>query len=168
MHYIDWERFKKLAKHFKGGRYLDIGCFNSPMPFELKLDYKNSEIYALDHAPYLIEHLRKLYPEVKYRLGDINNLPFDNDFFDYIVAGELLEHLESPKEFISEVMRILKPGGIFALSTPKDETVLISKEHLWSFSTEDVINLLKNYGEIEIGFHEDTQKVILAYLKKDG
>ena len=56
----------------------------------------------------------------EFKVGDINLeiLPWRNDFFDAVSAWQVIEHLENPHHFIREVNRVLKPGGIFFLSTP--------------------------------------------------
>ncbi len=79
---------------------------------------------------------------------------YPDNYFGYAVAGEILEHLEYPEKFIKETMRILRPGGTLALSTPKDELVepgAVDKDrHLWSFSVEDIRNLLEPYGNVDV------------------
>jgi ubiquinone/menaquinone biosynthesis C-methylase UbiE len=152
LHYIDWARYWKMASYYNGGKFLDIGVFNSPLIIELKKRYPNSEFIGLDHCKQVMEELQARHPEVKYVTGDALNLPFEQEF-DYVVAGEILEHMEVPQEFIKEAMRVLKPGGVFSLSTPKEEGVtqgLVSHEHLWSFNEQDIINLLKPYGRVEV------------------
>lgn len=169
MHYVDWARFKELIKYFKGGNYLDAGCFNSPMPFELTRDWKNgAEIYAIDHCAPLIDELKKRYPEVKYSVEDINKMSFEDGKFDYIVLGEVIEHMESPKDTIKELMRVLKVGGYLALSTPLNEAQRgsVSHEHLWSYSSTDLIEMLSPYGEVQISYLQDTVPLLMAYCKK--
>jgi len=152
-HYIDWARFIKMATYFKGGKLLDIGVFNSPLIVELKMKFPNSEFVGLDHCKEVMEELQERYPEVRYIAGDAMKLPFEDGYFDYAVAGEIIEHLESPEDFIKEAMRVVKPGGVFSLSTPKGEGVtqpLVSLEHSWSFDRQDIYNLLEPYGRVEI------------------
>ena len=45
-------------------------------------------------------------------------LPFSSDSFDTVVAFEVIEHLEDPVTFIAECARVLRPGGLFIVSTP--------------------------------------------------
>jgi len=170
MHYVDWNRFVLMAKGFKGGKYLDVGCFNSPLPYELTRDFKTSEIHAVDYCEPLIKDLQKRYPEVKYQVADVNKLPFEDGYFDRVVAGELLEHTENPNEIITEMARVLKVGGTLAVSVPNDElrTGAISAEHLWSFTSTDIINLLKGIGEVSLTFYQDTHPVLIAYVKKNA
>ena len=49
------------------------------------------------------------------RQWDLDNaapLPFDNEFFDAVVAKDILEHLQKPWYTLAEVRRVLKPSGI--------------------------------------------------------
>lgn len=173
LHWCDWARYKELAKKFTGGKYLDAGCFNSPMPFELTRDYKRdqkTEIYAMDYCERMINELKAIFPEVKYCTGDVNKMEFSDGYFDYVVAGELIEHMESPKDTIAELMRVVKPGGTLALSTPLNEIQrgAVSDEHLWSYSSTDLIELLSPYGEVEITYYKDSVHLLVAFVKKNA
>lgn len=50
--------------------------------------------------------------------ADGARLPFDNSGFDFAVSVNVMEHLEDPRAVLAEVIRVLKPGGRFALKTP--------------------------------------------------
>jgi DNA-binding response OmpR family regulator/2-polyprenyl-3-methyl-5-hydroxy-6-metoxy-1,4-benzoquinol methylase len=52
-------------------------------------------------------------------VADITHgLPFDNNRFDMVFAGEIIEHIIDTQKFLLEVKRVLKPGGTFILTTP--------------------------------------------------
>lgn len=51
--------------------------------------------------------------------GDVEEpLPFEDDSFDAVVVGEILEHVRFPDEVISEIARVLKPDGVVVGSVP--------------------------------------------------
>ncbi len=167
IHTIDLPRFEELAKKFAGGEYLDVGCFNSPMPGLLA--NKGNEVWAIDYAPKVITTLKGLFPKVNYICIDFMSLPFKDDYFDYIVAGEVIEHLEDPTSFIKELKRVLKPGGMLAISCPFEELISqdsVSKEHLWGFTEDDLRKLLLEFKEIETSVMRNGCLVFIAYARK--
>jgi SAM-dependent methyltransferase len=57
--------------------------------------------------------------EVPFREANFNEkLPFESECFDIVYSVEVIEHLRSPYDFLSECYRILKPGGRLLISTP--------------------------------------------------
>ena len=149
---FDWfeaKRWKELLKYWKGGKMIDIGSFDSMVPILAKAKYPDSEILAMD---YMYEGVHK-FSGIVYEEGDAYKTERVSQAFDYVVMGQLLEHLEDPVAVVKEGMRLLKSGGILALSVPLDETKLgeVDKDHhLWSFSRKDIEELLKPYGLYEI------------------
>lgn len=167
--YTDMERFEKLAKYFKGGSYADIGVFDSPMPKLLSERFPEASIHALDFAPQVIKLMQPQAPKVKYmRVDDAMKLPFADESMDYVVAGEIIEHMESPKDFVAECLRVLIPGGWLAVSTPHEEYVKASKIggpfHLWSFDAADMSELFPG-AEREI-LKEGNHLTWLTWLQK--
>ena len=58
-------------------------------------------------------------PDLKVAVGDLNqSLPYPDDYFDYVICLEGIEHTENPSNAIREFQRILKKGGKLFLSTP--------------------------------------------------
>ncbi|MCX6802057.1 MAG: class I SAM-dependent methyltransferase [Candidatus Diapherotrites archaeon] len=49
-------------------------------------------------------------------------MPFRKECFDSIIAGEIIEHLKGPGAFVKECSRVLKKGGLLALSTPNKKS----------------------------------------------
>jgi len=153
----DMWRIEWLLGRWKGGKLLDIGCGISPLPI---IAASKGEVWAMDFSDELIERLRLGTNRVKYITGDMNKLPFDDKYFDYVVLGEVLEHSENPKRVISEAERVLKDNGIIAVSCPNEEKEHIYKQHIWSISRKDIENML-NVTELDIKSNN-----ILCYAKK--
>lgn len=151
---FDLRRWKKLLREFKGGRLIDLGCLDSLVPVLAREHHKKAEIWGIDMAGEAMNVMSKRYPDCYFEKGDIYHTKFPTGYFSYAILGEVIEHLEHPAEAIAEAMRILKPGGILALSTPKEEALepgAVDKHaHLWSFSVYDVKKMLEPYGETKI------------------
>jgi SAM-dependent methyltransferase len=50
--------------------------------------------------------------------GDATRLPFSDETFDVVITSEVLEHIQDDVAAIAEMYRVLKPGGIFAVTVP--------------------------------------------------
>jgi len=61
----------------------------------------------------------KVMPRSKFVKGDICELPFEDNYADYIEANDVIEHIEMRKvdKALSEMYRVLKPGAKLGLST---------------------------------------------------
>lgn len=177
---FDMKRWKKLIKFFKGARLLDMGCLDSLVIEMAHKRVPTADLWGIDLAEKAIFDMGQKYPYAIFEIMDIYKTKYPDEFFSYIVSGEVIEHLEYPEKMIKEAMRILKPGGTFALSTPKDEATdigAVDKErHLWSFSIDDIKNLLSPYGEVKIEvmgsqyfpIYKYKFPTIIAWCKKYG
>jgi SAM-dependent methyltransferase len=98
-----------------------------------------------------------------------NILPFENDFFDIVTMLAVLEHLEKPKEIVSEIARVLKTGGLFVLTVPgkRAEPILnflafklgiINKkeiaDHKKYYDLSDIEEIVKDVHKLEIKKHK--------------
>ena len=54
-----------------------------------------------------------------FGVGNINSIPLESASLDAVMCSEVLEHVDSPEESIQELIRVLKPGGVMALSVPR-------------------------------------------------
>lgn len=170
LQYCDMDRFDLMIKDFRGGKFLDLGALNSPVCIELKKKFPKSEFWILDFSPKTIYWWKENYPEINSVIANVSKTPFKDEYFDYIIAGELIEHIDLIEPFLNEVFRILKKGGIFVLSTPLKEEIRsrIAPEHVWRFEEEDIKKLLELYGETKIHIHTHTWPMIIAWCKKIG
>ncbi len=86
-------------------------------------------------------------------VADGYNLPFANKFFDYVICSHILEHMEDPKKFIAEIVRVGKAGYI---EVPSDlsERIFGWNFHLWycSFDGKKLTLRKKTEGEQFGGF----------------
>ena len=100
----------------------------------------------------------------QFGAGDINALPFKDESFDSVICSEVLEHVDSPEDSIKELIRVLKPGGVLALSVPRFLPELIcwwlSKEyqempggHVRIFRHNQIKKLATNEGLQYLSFH---------------
>jgi glycosyltransferase involved in cell wall biosynthesis len=65
-----------------------------------------------------IAFARNEWPEVHFEVADATALPEGDRSIDVVVSFETIEHLADPSVFVSEIARVLRPGGFLVLSTP--------------------------------------------------
>lgn len=107
-----------VLSRYKLNRLLDIGCGDGNFTVLMARVCGTEEIYGVDVSERAVELARAKGIKC-YRVDvDTEKLPFSDNFFDAITALEVIEHLFDPDHFLEEVRRVLKPGGLFILSTP--------------------------------------------------
>jgi ubiquinone/menaquinone biosynthesis C-methylase UbiE len=83
------------------------------------------------------------YPDV-----DMQNLPFEDDIFDFVISDQVIEHLENPKKAIEESYRVLKRGGIAIHTTCFINYIHLCPNDLWRFSPDGLRYLCNDFNEI--------------------
>jgi SAM-dependent methyltransferase len=71
---------------------------------------------GLDFSGEVIEIAKRNVPGAKFRQGDAQELPFEDESFDAVVCGYGVIHVPEPKKALLEMHRVLRPGGRFATS----------------------------------------------------
>jgi ubiquinone/menaquinone biosynthesis C-methylase UbiE len=98
-----------------GPRVLNAGAGSGT--FSLRLAENGFEVTSVDTSPAAVEVLRSRLPG-EVAQADVTALPFADATFDAAVLGEVLEHVEDDHSALTEVARVLKPGGALAISVP--------------------------------------------------
>ncbi len=104
-------------------------------------------------------------------MADANHLPFKDASHEFVIASEILEHLNHPEEAAREIWRVLKPGGKAIISTPYKEKIRYSlcihcnkvtpmNAHLHSFDRPALASLFIR-GEKEFFFFGSKLLVLL-------
>lgn len=96
----------------RGRRVLDVGCGKGRFARVFKQQEPDAEIWGLDISE---EMLRFVPPEIPTRAGSMTDLPFEDGFFDGAYATESLEHAVEIDRAVSEICRVVKPGGRIAI-----------------------------------------------------
>lgn len=95
------------------GNLLDSGCGSMP--------YKNLILSNPSITNYIGLDLESSlnYDGVKPDyFWDGKKMPFDDSTFDVVISTEVLEHVSDPDAYLTEVKRVLKPGGMFFFTVP--------------------------------------------------
>lgn len=113
-----WSEMKKFIDYIKDSdKVLDLGCGNGRLLEILKK--KDIDYIGLDASKELLKIASKKYPEYKFLIGDVLDLPFDNNTFDIIFSIAVLHSIpgeESRLKAFSEIKRVLKKDGILTIT----------------------------------------------------
>ncbi|MFF5084521.1 class I SAM-dependent methyltransferase [Actinoplanes sp. NPDC000266] len=96
-----------------GGHLLDVGAGRGAIALPAR--DRGFTVTATDAAPRMAELLA---PHVPVAVVDAEHLPFPDATFDVVTAGLVMHLLDNPDSAVREVRRVLKPGGLFAFTTP--------------------------------------------------
>lgn len=98
---------------FNCKRVLDVGCGNGYVLS--KYAKEGAEVYGIDITPTAIQLCEKRfdYFELKgdFREANAEQLPFEDNYFDCVCSMGVLHHVPNTEKAISEIFRVLKPGG---------------------------------------------------------
>jgi SAM-dependent methyltransferase len=132
----DWEWFDRDADHYEekvpvaaglgealvdfagltpGLRLLDVGSGTGAVARHALA--KGCRVTGIDMAPNMLRKLQADLPEITVRRMDVARLDFPDDSFDVVLAGYVLDILDDPAAAVTEIHRVLIPGGTFAAST---------------------------------------------------
>ena len=98
----------------EGSRLLEIGCGRG--------EFLNGFIdcglvgYGVDRSPAAVDYC----PDADIRIADLEHdgIPYDDESFDVIYSKSVVEHFYYPEFLVSEMFRVLRPGGVSLTLTP--------------------------------------------------
>ena len=99
-----------------GVRLLDVGAGRGAIARAALV--RGCLVTAVDAAPGMVSRLRADFPTMTVSLMDAHRLDFSDACFDVVTAGFVIDVLSDPAAALAEVRRVLRPGGVFALSVP--------------------------------------------------
>lgn len=115
------QRYRFAVRLATGARVLDLGCgvgYGSRM-----LSRVARRVMAVDLSPDAVAYARRAYAaaHLSFLIGDARRLPFPDASFDFVSCFEMIEHVTDHETLLTEVSRVLAPGGQFVVSTPNKE-----------------------------------------------
>jgi len=112
-------KYAKQTIDSKNGKILEAGCGAG----RILRYYKNNgyDIIGMDFIEAAVNKLKAVDPELKVESGDITQLKYDNETFDYVLAFGLFHNLEhNLNKAVQESYRVLKKGGKICASFRAD------------------------------------------------
>ena len=116
---------ENLLSTKKDWKILDIGCGYS------------ANKYATTICD--VQDLSNFYKDRNFVILENNDLPFDDNHFDFVISSHVMEHVKDLEHFIKEIQRVSKKGYIELPTKLEDNLVFENKkEHLWQMDFDDV------------------------------
>jgi SAM-dependent methyltransferase len=147
-------------------RVLDVGSGEGYGPS--LIGGGGTEVVGVDVSVESVRHARKSYGQrrVSFLAMDAHRLGFRTATFDAVISLQTVEHLEDVKEYLGEVARVLKPGGLFAVSTlnkrlysPHGGRCCV-EYHVREFEAQEFRALLSEwFGDVEMWGVQASQRV---------
>jgi len=150
--------------------FLDVGCGFGGTSRHIAKKLPETQVTGITISPKQVERATELakeqnVPNAKFMLVDALNMTFPDNSFDFVWACESGEHMPDKKQYIEEMMRVLKPGGRFVMATwcqrddsakpftPEEEKKLDFLYSEWThphfISIEDYVKLIEGTGVME-------------------
>ena len=123
-----------LQPNFK---VLDVGSGPGSITLDLAKNYltKGGSVIGVEPTQELIDTANKLkestepqLDNVKFQLGSIYELPFEDNTFDLVHSHQVVIHLQDPIKGLQELARVTKPGGYVAVKDADLDSIITSPE----------------------------------------
>lgn len=144
---IELELIKKIIvlKGNKLLKILDIGCGDGVIFYLLNKIFKNKnlKLFGIDSSELAIRVAKEKNPNAIFKISDIYNLPFEDDYFDLIISSDVIEHVSESEKMILEIKRVGKKNSFYIIGTPIKFTEQPSdKLHIHEFFPNELKKIL--------------------------
>lgn len=113
----DLDRILSFCRREIQGCVLDAGCGDGFFTKILSEQDRTEGVTGIDISSKAVELARAKNPDLKFHQGELNQIPLESNSYDFISMVEVIEHLVDVDGVLAEIARVLKPGGLFLVTT---------------------------------------------------
>ena len=152
-----------IARRYVKGDLLEIGC-GEGRGVGLLHDLVKSYT-GIDKINEVVDKLAIAYPAANFQQAVIPPLDFTDQKFDTVISFQVIEHIKDDKEYLAEISRILKPGGVALITTPNIKKSLSRNPwHIREYTADELEDLCKPYfSKVEMLGIAGNDKIIQYY-----
>ena len=122
------QRLASAHPDAKSGRIVDFGC-GTGFVIDLVHDLF-AEVYGVDITQDMMKHVDRHDGTVRLVECLAEQTPFPDNHFEFATAYSFMDHLFSYQEFLAEVYRVLKPGGVFYSDLNPNRAFILNMERV--------------------------------------
>lgn len=168
---IHLKRYEFAASYMKGEQVLDVAC---GVGYGTRyLSDAGNHVIGVEIDGGSITYAQKRYSKSGdpiFILSDAMTLGLNSDQFDVVCSFETIEHMRDVAAFLNEVKRVLKPSGLFIVSTPMVSESNISPDnpfHCQEWNPTDFRLLLSKYfSDVKVFSQSRRQTKFSKWLKR--
>lgn len=112
---------RRMIRARHGDVVLEVGCGGGHV---LRM-FPEANLTGLDVSGCMLEKARKNLAGYRVQLlkGEMHELALNDQTYDKVICTEVLEHVENPDAILSQIRRVLKPGGTAVITLPNDHLI---------------------------------------------
>lgn len=177
-------------------RVLEVGCGCGSTLSAIRYKYPNAHVYGIELMPEVAAGGKYMADII---VGNIETMemPYEEHMFDYIMFGDVLEHLRDPKQVVENMKRYLRPGGRILASIPNVMNIevvvsllkgdftyrdhgLLDRTHIHLFTLREIGRMFQeagyvienmwtsNWREGMLERNEENERIIEAVYRIEG
>jgi len=151
-----WRALTERLGPTDGLRCLDLGGDNGIISYLLRR--RGGSWASADLEARTVEAIRSLVGSEVYQVDGVTT-PFVDEEFDRVLIVDFLEHIRTDREFIRELFRIMRPGGVLIINVPHRKESWLRRVRHWIGQTD------ARHGHLRSGYTvEDLQTVLHGYF----
>lgn len=179
------------AAQGSGIRVLEIGCACGGTLLEIKNNYQNASLFGVELNPNAAAVANSFARVISANIEE-TELDFPEEFFDYIILADVLEHLQDPWKVLGKLKKHLRHGGRVLASIPNvmhfsvirnmlngnwtyEDAGILDKTHLRFFTLNEINKMFLEAGYIDLEYSmtavkqsEEDEKFIKELCKLSG
>src|SRR5690348_14476643 len=105
-----------LLPHLRPGvRLLDVGCGPGSITADFARRVGPGTVLGVDASADVIAEAQRDHPDVSFAIGDVYRIDVPDGSYDIVHAHQVLQHLSDPVAALTDMRRVVRPGGIVAV-----------------------------------------------------
>jgi SAM-dependent methyltransferase len=129
-----------------GARWLDVGCGTGALCQTILAVANPITVRGVDQSAGFIAYARTqvLDDRIRFDVADAHSLPYEDDTYDAVVSGLMLNFVHDPGAVVAEMSRVARPGGVVGI-------------YVWDYAGE--MQLMRRFWDAAIALNPEARKL---------